>query len=82
MSIEHSPARQGRARLLRPPAAADFLGVAKQTLARWRVEGTGPAYVKLGARLVAYPEDELHAFVARRRRSTSERLPTEAEAAL
>lgn len=71
MSLEHSPARQGR--LLRPPAAAEFLGVAVQTLARWRVEGAGPRYVKLGARLVAYPEDELHDFVAERRRSTSDR---------
>jgi len=71
MPLETSPAR--RVRLLRPPAAAEFLGLAVQTLARWRIEGNGPRYVKLGTRLVAYPEDELHAFVAERRRSTSER---------
>jgi predicted DNA-binding transcriptional regulator AlpA len=71
MPLETSPRRQGR--LFRPPAAAEFLGVAVQTLARWRIEGIGPYFVKLGARLVAYPEDELHAFVAERRRSTSER---------
>ena len=71
MSLEPSPAWQGR-RLLRPPAAAEFLGVAVQTLARWRVEGVGPLYVKLGARLVAYPQDALEQFVGRRRRSTSE----------
>jgi hypothetical protein len=72
MSLEHAPARQGRGGLLRPPAAAAFLGVAAQTLARWRVEGTGPEFVKIGARLVAYPEDGLYRFVAKRRRSTSE----------
>jgi predicted DNA-binding transcriptional regulator AlpA len=73
MSFEHSPARQGVGRLLRPPAAAAFLGVAVQTLARWRVEGSGPEFVKIGERLVGYPEDGLHRFVAKRRRSTSER---------
>ena len=71
MSLEHSPARSSRC-LLRPPAAAEFLGIAVQTLARWRVEGIGPSYVKLGARLVAYPQDALEQFVGRRRRSTSE----------
>ena len=66
--------------LARPPGPAassarrgGVLGPSVQTLARWRIEGNGPRYVKLGTRLVAYPEDELHAFVAERRRSTSER---------
>jgi predicted DNA-binding transcriptional regulator AlpA len=72
MSLEHSPAQRDSCRLHRPPAAAEFLGIAVQTLARWRVEGTGPSYVKLGARLIAYPEDALREFVSERRRSTSE----------
>ena len=72
MSLEHAPARQLGCRLLRPPAAAELLGVAVQTLARWRVEGIGREYVKIGPRLVGYPEDGLHAFAGRRHRSTSE----------
>jgi len=52
--------------LLPPPAAARRLTVAVQTLARWRVEGTGPAYVKIGGR-VAYPVVDLDAWVAARR---------------
>jgi predicted DNA-binding transcriptional regulator AlpA len=72
VSIEHAPYRHKSCRLLRPPAAAEFLGIATQTLARWRVEGKGPEYVKIGERLVGYPEDGLHTFVANRRCSTSE----------
>jgi hypothetical protein len=69
MSLEHVPARQ---KLHRPPAAAAILGVAVQTLARWRVEGIGPSFVKVGPRLVAYPDDALRDFDSRRRRSTSD----------
>lgn len=36
-----------------------YLGIAEQTLARWRSEGIGPAYVKLSRRLVAYQTSEL-----------------------
>jgi len=42
---------------LRPPAAAKFLALAPQTLARWRVEGNGPKFAKFG-RAVAYALDE------------------------
>lgn len=38
-------------RLLAPEQASDTLGFAVQTLARWRVEGKGPAYLKLGRRI-------------------------------
>ena len=29
-------------------AAAEYIGVARQTLANWRVRGDGPPYAKLG----------------------------------
>lgn len=70
MSLEHSPARQGRGRLLHPPAAAEYLGFAVQTLARWRTEGGGPEYVKIGGR-VLYEPAALEAFVASRRRTST-----------
>jgi hypothetical protein len=41
--------------------AARLLGLSKQTLARWRVEGGGPRYSKLGSR-VAYRRADLEAF--------------------
>lgn len=48
-----------------PPALPEFvfpeqlssrIGISVQTLARWRCEGRGPGYVKIGKR-VAYPVD-------------------------
>lgn len=52
--------------LLRPEAAALALGVAKQTLARWRCEGQGPRFVKIGRRLVAYRREDLDAWISAR----------------
>lgn len=58
-------------------AAGEYLGgedspVRPRTLQRWRLEGRGPKYIKVG-RLVRYPRDELDAFlVANLRQSTSE----------
>ncbi len=51
--------------LLTPEEAARHLKMAKQTLARWRVEGTGPPFVRLGTRIF-YRRSDLHAFVAGR----------------
>lgn len=47
---------------LKPPAAATFLGVSKDTLAHWRCRGVGPAHVKLG-RAVVYRVETLEAFL-------------------
>lgn len=52
--------------LLRPADAAAYLSVAVQTLARWRCEGQGPRFVKLGKRLVAYRRDDLEAWLTGR----------------
>lgn len=58
--------------------AAKYLGgenspVSVRTLQRWRMEGTGPVYVRLG-RLVRYRQRDLDAWLAScLRRSTSER---------
>jgi predicted site-specific integrase-resolvase len=42
--------------------AAKALNVSVRTLQRWRVEGRGPAFVKLGKR-VGYLESRLRAYV-------------------
>jgi excisionase family DNA binding protein len=61
------PTRQ----LMTPQQAAEYLGIAKHTLARWRVEGEGPPFLKLGGP-VRYDVADLDAWIdARRRRSTS-----------
>lgn len=62
-------------KLMRPNDAAHYLGLSESTLAKWRGRASsGPPYVKLGARIVAYDQDELDAWMrGRSRRSTSER---------
>ncbi|MBW2022328.1 MAG: helix-turn-helix domain-containing protein [Deltaproteobacteria bacterium] len=46
--------------------AADFLGLAVQTLRNWRASGNGSPYIKMG-RAVRYSEADLRAFVEQRR---------------
>lgn len=62
-------------RLMDPQHAAASLGVAVSTLARWRVDGTGPRWFKLGSR-VRYDRSDLYGWVdAQGRRSTSDTGP-------
>lgn len=59
-------------RLLRTPDAAILLGLSARTLEKHRCYGTGPAYRKLGGRVV-YAVDDLLAWAEQGvRRSTSE----------
>jgi hypothetical protein len=59
--------------VLDPGATAAYLGIAKQTLARWRCEGGGPAFLKLGTR-IRYERADLDVWLdARRHLSTSDR---------
>lgn len=52
--------------------AAATLGLSRSTLARLRVSGRGPQYVKLG-RTILYFTDDLYAWLnSHRRSSTSE----------
>ena len=55
-----------QSRWLRTAEAAGYLGVSLPTLARWRTNGTGPAYSKLRpgtGGLVVYDVEELDRFV-------------------
>lgn len=62
-----------RAQIWTPRRAAQWLGLAESTLAKLRLSGAGPTYVKLGARRVGYLEDDLAAWVmAKRFNSTSQ----------
>lgn len=51
-------------RFLRTPEAARFLGLSDRTLEKHRTYGTGPAYRKLGGRVV-YAVDDLQAWAER-----------------
>lgn len=57
-------------KLLTETEAADFLAMSPATLRRWRVEGTGPVFTKIG-RAVRYPEASLVAYVERNTRSST-----------
>jgi predicted site-specific integrase-resolvase len=58
---------------LRPRDAAAMLGVAPQTLARWRVEGSPIPFVRVGRRAIRYDVKDLLAYAESMKvRSTSE----------
>lgn len=44
-------------RYLRTPEAAEYIGLSERTLEKHRIYGTGPAYRKLGGRVVYCVED-------------------------
>lgn len=57
--------------LLRPPEAARYLGLSASTLAKKRLDGSGPRFYKITNRLVAYRMSELCSFVESRGRSST-----------
>ena len=48
--------------LLTTPKAAEYLGLSRNTLNRWRWDGRGPRYLKLGS-AVRYRQSDLDAFI-------------------
>lgn len=48
----------------------DYIPVARQTLARWRVEGEGPTFVKIG-RKVAYRAGDVRRWLTKRTLSST-----------
>ena len=59
--------------ILRPPEAAYYVGLTVSTLAKRRLRGEGPLFVKLGTKAVGYRLRDLDAWLAGNvRRSTSD----------
>ncbi|MBK3736776.1 helix-turn-helix domain-containing protein [Azospirillum brasilense] len=51
--------------------AAELLGVAPQTLAHWRVRGTGPRYITLSARCVRYRASDIQLWLNDREKDST-----------
>jgi len=62
-------------RLLSVEEVAAILGVEKNTLAKWRVEGRPPRYVKIGRSTVRYEPATIRAFIAARDRASTAAHP-------
>ena len=59
--------------ILRPPEAAAYTGLSVSTLAKRRLRGDLPVFVRLGAKAVGYRRQDLDVWLEQsRRRSTSD----------
>jgi predicted DNA-binding transcriptional regulator AlpA len=61
--------------LLDQHEAAKFLRLTVRTLERYRVDGTGPSFCRLGRRLVRYRQGDLDQWVERARRTSTSDKP-------
>ena len=48
---------------LSAPSAARYLDISENTLADWRMKGKGPAFARVGQRMVRYAKADLDAFM-------------------
>lgn len=53
-------------RLIRLPEVQHRVGLGRSTIYRWMAEGKFPKPVQLGGYSVAWPEDEVESWIARR----------------
>ncbi len=60
--------------LLTQQRLSNLINVSERTLERWRVEGSGPTYVKAGRKVLYRPDDVDGWLAASRRKSTSEQV--------
>jgi hypothetical protein len=74
MSADFRSAQDDHHNYLTAVEAARFLRLSPVTLSRWRLNGYGPSWTKMGPKRVCYSLAELKAFASgQRRNSTSER---------
>jgi len=72
MEVEMNP----NPNVFRPPDASIYTGLSESTLAKRRLRGEPPVFVRLGARSVGYRREDLDQWLADcRRRSTSQTKP-------
>lgn len=73
LTLSVTSAEHGVEPLISEKQLQDILGVGFQTLKRWRKSGTGPRYIALGPRRLAYRPSDVQAWLEARQR-TSGRL--------
>ncbi len=49
-------------KLLPPDETAEYLGVKKQTMSIWRLQGVGPGYIRV-EKAIRYPIDDLKKYL-------------------
>jgi predicted DNA-binding transcriptional regulator AlpA len=52
--------------MVAPSVLADELGITESALAKWRCDGTGPPFCKLGHKVVRYPRSTVEAWKFKR----------------
>jgi|ERR1051326_2396540 predicted DNA-binding transcriptional regulator AlpA len=62
-------------RRLRTPEAAEYLGIATNTLEKMRCAGTGPEFEYVGPRAVVYRIEALETYLAARRATSTSQRP-------
>lgn len=48
---------------LTPEEAAQKLGITRRTMDKWRTNGIGPKYIKVGKKMIGYRESDLIEFI-------------------
>lgn len=61
--------------LLTSAETGERLGLAVSTLAKMRVRGDGPTFVKLGGKKVAYAERDIAEWIQQSRRTSTSETP-------
>jgi predicted DNA-binding transcriptional regulator AlpA len=61
--------------LHRPPEAATYVGLSVSTLAKQRLRGDGPKFVRLSARAIGYLQADLDAWLAEKRFGSTSEYP-------
>ena len=58
-------------KLFRPPRAADYIGLSVSTLAKQRLRGDGPKFVRMSPRAIGYLQADLDTWLADKRCSST-----------
>jgi predicted DNA-binding transcriptional regulator AlpA len=62
-------------RIVRTPAASEYIGLAVSTLEKKRLTGDGPPFIRLGGRAVGYLVDDLDRWILEQRRASTSADP-------
>jgi predicted DNA-binding transcriptional regulator AlpA len=62
-------------RVLRTPAAAHYVNLGIPTLEKFRLSGEGPRFIRLGRRAIGYDVEDLDAWLAERKTTSTSASP-------